>query len=163
MQFLSLHLLYDCYNLWYDLYVYVCVCVFVPLRADSDRAAPHANAAYHGKGVPTGHARRASAGTQYCACHVPLPGPADQNTFPFPGTTPASTEKQPASWIQPQLHHSPAGRHTTRAGDCSLRLALYWNEDGFFFYAFVSHSNFHKLKFCFSVHIKIKRMNFFFF
>lgn len=53
----------------------------VLLRADSDRAAPHANTAYHGEGVSAGHAGGASAGAQHCACHVPLPGPAHQDTL----------------------------------------------------------------------------------
>lgn len=98
----------------------VCVCVMwlcVLRRADSDRAAPHANAAYNGKGVPSGHAGRASAGPQYCACYVPLPGPVDQDTFPFPGTASHAMQQQPSYWIQPQLHDSPDGRHTIRAGD----------------------------------------------
>lgn len=93
------------------------VCVL--LRADSDRAAPHENAANHGKGVSAGHARGAPAGPVHRACHVPLPGPTDQNTFPFPGTTFTEVQQQSAAWIQSQLHHSPAGGHTTRAGDCN--------------------------------------------
>lgn len=99
----------------------MCVCVmwvYVFLRADSDRAAPHANAAYHGKSVSAGHAGGASAGAQHCARHVPLLGPADQDTFAFPGTTALTVQQQPAVWIQPQLHHSPAGGHTTRTGGC---------------------------------------------
>lgn len=92
--------------------------IYVLLRADSDRAAPHANASYHGKGVPAGHAGGASARPQHRTRHVPLPGPADQDTFPFPITTSLAAQRQPTVWIQPQFHHSPAGGHSTRAGDC---------------------------------------------
>lgn len=98
----------------------VCLCVFVcvclSLRADSDRAAPHANAAYHGEGVPARHAGGASAGPVHRVCHVPLPGPVDQDTLPFPVSASSAAQQQPAIWIQPQLHNSPAWGHTTRAG-----------------------------------------------
>lgn len=98
----------------------MCVSVtwlFVHHRADSDRASPHANVAHYGKSIPPGHAGRASAGPQHCACNVPLLGPADQDTFPFSGTAYSATQQQPASWIYPQLHHLPTGRHTIRAGE----------------------------------------------
>lgn len=69
------------------------------LRADSDRAAPHANTAYHGKGVSAEHAGGTSDGHQHCARHISLPGPADQDTFSFPGTTALTAQQQPAVWI----------------------------------------------------------------
>lgn len=95
---------------------YVSVCVYPLLRADSDRAKPYENTVYNGEGVPTGHAGGATARPQHCARHVSLPGPADQDTLSFFNTTSSAAQQQPAAWIQLQLHHSTAGRHTARAG-----------------------------------------------
>lgn len=88
----------------------------VSLRADPYRAAPHADTADHGEGVSTGHAGGASVRAQHRACHVSLPGPAHQDTFPVSGTTSPAAQEQPATWIQPQLHPSSAGGYSSRAG-----------------------------------------------